>query len=118
MRHQDCGSRSSWRGEEEAMAGDEERAAGKHYVIHDVGPGAKVVQGDHNSLALGTRNDVGGSTAAFRAARAISRTSSDGPPTRVGAHASVTPRIRSGDRPMRTASPSLSGVLSSRRPLM
>jgi len=42
------------------MAGDEARTAGKHYVIHEVGPGARVVQGDHNTLIEAVQGLPGG----------------------------------------------------------
>jgi len=31
------------------MAGDEENTAGRHYSIHDVRAGGRVIQGDHNT---------------------------------------------------------------------
>jgi hypothetical protein len=42
------------------MAEDVERTAGKQYVIHDVGPGGKVIQGDHNTLIEAVQGIPGG----------------------------------------------------------
>ena len=42
------------------MAGDEERTAGKHYVIHDVGARGKVIQGDHNTMIESVQGIAGG----------------------------------------------------------
>jgi hypothetical protein len=42
------------------MAGDEERTAGKHYVIHDVGAGGRVIHGDDNTLIEPVQGIAGG----------------------------------------------------------
>jgi hypothetical protein len=42
------------------MAGDDELSAGKHYVMGDVGDGARVIQGDHNTLIEAMRGMPGG----------------------------------------------------------
>ena len=42
------------------MAGEEEGGAGKHYSIGDVGDGARVIQGDHNTLIESVQGIAGG----------------------------------------------------------
>jgi len=42
------------------MAGDEESTAGKHYVIHDVGAGGRVIQGDHDTMIESVQGLPGG----------------------------------------------------------